>query len=58
MINSIVTGMYMTMIYETILYIKKTEEIWSFEENLKHVFVSKMKLQKLSRIIPLREVWS
>jgi len=58
-IISIVTGTYVTMVLETIVYIKKTEEVWIFEENLKQVFVSKMtKLQIWSIIIPLKEVWS
>lgn len=42
-INSIVTATYMTMVHEKILYIKKSEEVWSFEQNLKQVFVSYMK---------------
>jgi len=46
-INSILTGTYMTMVRGIILCIKKTEEVWSFEQNLKQVFVSYMKQSQM-----------
>jgi len=49
----------MTMMHETILCIKRREEVWNFAQNLKQVFVSYMKqLQMWSTIIPLKDVWS